>query len=287
MCLLWTADLNSVAELLYLLAQTHYENFPVGSFLLPREFRRPIRLVYAFARVADDLADEGEQSEQSRLKNLDLWEGELKRALTGEKGSDFFRELAGVIARYSIPPLLFSELIEAFRMDARGTTYDTFEAVKFYCRHSANPVGRILLHLFDSATEELCSYSDAICTALQLTNFWQDLSVDIKRNRVYIPLEDFERFDLTLEDLRCGAGTGRIRPLLKFQVERTNQFFLDGMPLLRWVDKRFAFELRLTVYGGLRILKKVAAQNYDTLHQRPTLSNYDRALLFARSLLIR
>ena len=279
--------MNFAAEPLHLLAQTHYENFPVGSFLLPREYRKPIRMIYAFARVADDLADEGDRPKESRLKDLDQWEGELKRALAGGKGGDFFRELTGVVSRYSIPPSLFSDLIEAFRMDARGTTYDTFEAVKFYCRHSANPIGRILLHLFNCAAEELCIYSDAICTALQLTNFWQDLSVDIERNRVYIPREDFERFGLTPEDLRRGAGTDRIRALLRFQVDRTKEYFLDGMPLLRSIDKRFAFELRLTVNGGMRILKKVEAQNYDTLHERPSLSNYDRALLFARSLLIR
>ncbi len=272
---------------LHLLAQSHYENFPVGSFLLPRELRRPIRLVYAFARVADDLADEGGDSEQTRLLKLDQWEDELTNALAGENQSNFFQELAQVISSCSIPSSLFTELIEAFRMDARGTTYDTFEEVLFYCRHSANPVGRILLHLFHSATEELCSYSDAICTALQLTNFWQDLSVDIERNRVYIPNEDLERFGLTLEDLRRNAGTGKLPSLLKYQVDRTRKLFLEGMPLLGLIDKRFALELRLTVHGGMRILEKIAAQNYDTLRRRPSLSNVDRVLLFGRSLLTR
>jgi squalene synthase HpnC len=276
-----------VEQPLHLLAQSHYENFPVGSYLLPRQIRGPIRLIYAFARVADDLADEGDETKETRLLRLNQWEWELRSAIAGGDGSSFFRELAKAISLHSVPASLFSDLIEAFRMDARGTTYDTFERVEFYCRHSANPVGRILLHLFDSATEELCRYSDAICTALQLTNFWQDLSVDIERKRVYIPREDLERFGLTLDDLRHKAGTGAISPLLRFQVDRTRKFFDEGMPLLRLIDKRFALELRLTVNGGMRILDKIAAQNYDTLRRRPSLSAFDRVVLFVRSFLVR
>jgi len=276
-----------VEQKLDLLAKSHYENFPVGSFLLPRELRRPIRLVYAFARVADDLADEGDDSEQTRLLKLDQWEGELQKAISGEKGSAFFAELAHVISSYAIPPSLFFDLIEAFRMDARGTAYETFEDVRFYCRHSANPVGRILLHLFNSPTAELCSYSDDICTALQLTNFWQDLSIDIERNRVYIPSEDFVRFGLLPGELRRNAGTGKLTQLLKYQVDRTRQIFLEGMPLLRLIDERFALELRMTVNGGMKILEKIAAQDYDTLRRRPSLSTFDRVHLLVRSLLTR
>jgi len=276
-----------VEQKLNSLAQSHYENFPVGSFLLPRELRRPIRLIYAFARVADDLADEGADAEETRLRKLDEWEGELNGALGGGGGSSFFTELAQVITSNSIPSSLFSDLIEAFRMDARGATYETFDMVEFYCRHSANPIGRILLHLLGSAKRELFVYSDAICTALQLTNFWQDLSVDIERNRVYIPSEDLARFGLTLEDLRQNAGTGKLPHLLKYQVDRTRNFFLKGMPLLRLIDRRFALELRMTVNGGLKILEKIEAQNYDILRRRPSISTLDRALLLGRSLLIR
>ena len=269
------------------LAQSHYENFPVGSFLLPRDLRRPIRLVYAFARAADDMADEGNDPMEARLAKLDAWEAGLKHAMGGNRESSFFFELSGIIASHSIPPSLFFDLVEAFRMDARGRVYQTFKDVEFYCRHSANPVGRILLHLFGSPTDELCVYSDAICTALQLTNFWQDLSVDIDRNRVYIPQEDLERFGLTREDLRRKDGTGSLVPLLKYQVDRTRHFFLEGMPLLHLIDRRFALELRLTVNGGLQILRKIEAQQYDTLRRRPVLSAVDRAFLFGRSLVAR
>jgi squalene synthase HpnC len=276
-----------VVNSLQLLAETHYENFPVGSFLLPKEFRGPIRLVYAFARVADDIADEGNDSKETRLQRLDEWDGEFRRALASDTGISFLQELAKAVNKFAIPPSLFFDLVEAFRMDAGGRDYITFDDLLFYCRHSANPVGRILLHIFDCANDETRKFSDAICTALQLANFWQDLSVDIKRNRVYIPHDDFERFGLTADDLRIGRGTDAIRPLLKYQVERTKKFFLDGAPLFRLIDKRFALELRLTYHGGMRILEKVEHLGYDTLHHRPVLSQYDRALIVIRSLLTR
>jgi phytoene synthase len=276
-----------VAAPLFLLAETHYENFPVGSFFLSKEFRAPIRLVYAFARVADDIADEGNDSKEARLQRLDDWEGEFKKALAGEIGIPFFQELAETVVKYAIPPSLFFDLIAAFRMDASGRDYSTFEDLLFYCRHSANPVGRILLHIFKCANDETCRLSDSICTALQLANFWQDLSIDIKRNRVYIPREDFERFGPTADDLRSGRGTDAIQPLLKYQVERTKKLFLAGRPLFRLIDKRFALELRLTYHGGMRILEKVEHLGYDTLYHRPVLSRFDWALIVIRSLLTR
>jgi phytoene synthase len=276
-----------VVKSLQSLAETHYENFPVGSFLLPKEFREPIRLVYAFARVADDIADEGNDSKETRLQRLDEWEGEFRRMLAGDTRISFFQELEETANKYAIPPSLFFDLIEAFRMDAGGRDYSTFEDLLFYCRHSANPVGRILLHIFNCANDETGKFSDMICTALQLTNFWQDLSVDIKRNRVYIPHEDFERFGLTADDLKSGGGTDAVRPLLKFQVERTKKLFLGGRPLFRLIDKRFALELRLTYHGGMRMLEKVEHLAYDTLHHRPVLSRFDWALIVIRSLLVR
>ena len=276
-----------MAKGLQLLAETHYENFPVGSFLLPKEFRPPIRLVYAFARVADDIADEGNDSKETRLQRLDDWEGEFRKSLAGRATVPFFRELAEVVAHYAIPESLFLDLIAAFRMDAAGKEYLTFEDLLFYCRHSANPVGRILLHIFDCANDETCRLSDSICTALQLANFWQDLSVDIKRNRVYIPRDDLQRFGLTADDLRNGGGTAAIPALLKFQVERTKKLFLDGKPLFRLIDRHFALELRLTYHGGVRILEKVEHLGYNTLSRRPVITNVDRALIAIRSLLSR
>jgi squalene synthase HpnC len=278
---------ETVAKPLQSIARTHYENFPVGSFLLPKELRKPIHLVYAFARVADDIVDEGDASEETRLTLLYEWENQLKRALAREKSDNFFRELADMIAEYAIPPSLLSDLITAFRMDARGTEYDSFDDLKFYCRHSANPIGRILLHVLGCADETNCRLSDAVCTALQLTNFWQDLGIDIKRNRDYIPNEDFRRFGVTKEDLRLDGGTGKVRPLLKYQVDRTREFFLEGKALIHSINKKFAFELKLTHYGGMRMLEKIELMQYDTLHRRPALSKFDWAVILMRSLTTR
>ncbi|MGA9406377.1 MAG: squalene synthase HpnC [Bacteroidota bacterium] len=276
-----------MAKPLQLLAETHYENFPVASFILSKEFKGPIRLVYAFARVADDIADEGKDSKETRLQRLSEWEGEFVKALAGEISIPFFQELAETVVKYSIPQSLFFDLIAAFQMDCIGREYNTFEDLLFYCRHSANPVGRILLHIFSCANDKTCSLSDAICTSLQLTNFWQDLSIDIKRNRVYIPREDFERFGLTAGDLRSGSGTDNVRLLLKFQVERTKKLFLDGKSLFGLIDKRFAFDLRLTYHGGVRILEKIESDDYSVLHHRPALSKYDWALIGIRSFIAR
>lgn len=272
-------------ESLQSLARTHYENFPVGSYFLPRKFRVPIRLVYAFARVADDIADEGDETMDSRLQRLDGWEEELNRGLRSESENPFFVELGEAIRTFRIPPSLFSDLITAYRMDARGTGYRTFDELLIYCRHSANPVGRILLHIFGCIGEESSRQSDAICTALQLTNFWQDLSVDIKRNRDYIPASDIAQFGLTKEALR--RGSGQVGPMVKFQIERTRRLFLEGSPLLRSIDRRFSFELRLTYHGGMRILEKVESLGDAIISRRPSLSKYDWALVFARSFLNR
>lgn len=273
-----------MAESLQSLARTHYENFPVGSYFIVKELREPFHLVYAFARVADDIADESDAGTEARTALLDEWEGRLKRALAGGESDRFFRDLAEMIGSYSIPPLLFYDLISAFRMDAKRTEYDTFDDLKFYCRHSANPIGRILLYILGSAQEGNCRFSDAICTALQLTNFWQDLSIDIKRNRLYIPREDCLRFGVTRDELKGERGTDPVRQLLKFEVERTRQLFLEGRPLTDSVGKRFSFELKLTMNGGLRILEKIEAMHYDTLHRRPVLSKLDWVLIAIRSL---
>lgn len=276
-----------MAESLQSLARSHYENFPVGSFFLPKELRKPIHLVYAFARVADDIADEGGASQETRLTLLDEWENQLKRGLAGEQCDSFFRELTAMIVEYAIPSSLFSDLITAFRMDATGTEYETFSDLRFYCRHSANPIGRIVLYILGCADEDNCRLSDALCTALQLTNFWQDIGIDIKRNRDYIPHEDCDRFGVTKEDLKIDRGTAKVRALLKYQVDRTKELFLEGKPLERSIDKKFHLELKLTLNGGMRILERIELMQYDTFHHRPTLTKFDWALIFFRSLTTR
>ena len=260
------------------LASQHYENFPVGSFFLPSSIRRPIHLIYAFARVADDIADEGNLPEAARIQQLDVWESSLLRAIAGESVDAFFNELAGVISHHSLTTVYFRDLITAFRMDARSTQYRTFEDLLFYCRHSANPIGRLLLELFGGVTEESLAASDALCTALQLTNFWQDLSVDTQRERLYIPMEDLERFGCA--HMQSGP---ELRSLVEFQVRRTRDIFGTGRALIASAPRTLRFETTLTWHGGMRILEKIESQNYDSMQQRPALSLGDKFLIFARA----
>jgi squalene synthase HpnC len=267
-------DLNKLSSL----ASDHYENFPVGSFFLPARLRGPIHLIYAFARVADDIADEGNLPEAARIQQLDMRESSLLRAIAGESVDPFFNELAGVISHHALTPGHFRDLITAFRMDARSTRYRTFEDLLFYCRHSANPIGRLLLELFGGATEESFAASDALCTALQLTNFWQDISVDTQRERLYIPMEDLERFGCA--HMQSGP---ELRSLVEFQVRRTRKIFEAGRALIALAPRTLRFETALTWHGGMRILEKIETLNYDSMQQRPALSLGDKFLVFARA----
>ncbi len=275
---------------LEILATTHYENFPVASVFIPKRYRKALRLIYAFARVADDFADEGNAGVEERLERLDKWETALHDALTGTAVNVFFQSLAEVIRNFEIPVKLFDDLLTAFRMDARGLHCATFDDLAFYCRHSANPVGRIVLHLFGSAGGQNCLWADDICTALQLTNFWQDISVDIQKKRVYIPDEDFERFGCSRKSSEAGLSgitEQQCRLLMEFEVERTRQLFTKGSPLLQSVDAKLSFQLKLTWYGGMRVLEKIEQRHGVTFYRRPALNLFDTALIFTRSLLHR
>ncbi len=266
------------------LAARHYENFPVGSLFIPRELRRPVHLVYAFARVADDMADEGDLGADERLRRLDRWEGSLLKALEEGEGTGFFRDLAEIVAARQLPVELFRDLVEAFRMDARSTRYASFDDLLCYCRRSANPVGRIMLRLFKCESTERDELSDDICTALQLANFWQDLSVDTKRNRFYIPDEDFARFGVDPAELAAGGKGPSVRALGKFEVERTRTLFLRGERLLKLVPRRLRFELLLIWHGGMRILEKIERMEFDTTTRRPALTRWDRGVVLVRAL---
>lgn len=266
------------------LAQTHYENFPVGSFLIPREFRNVVHRIYAFARTADDLADEGERSTEERLRLLGEWEGLLRKHLSGEGADGFFADLAKDVRTYGLDPRSLSELITAFRMDAEGRRYRTFDELRGYCRYSAEPVGRLMLDLFRGRSEENDRMSDDICTALQLTNFWQDISVDTARNRLYIPRDELTGFGLSEEDLRNGTETERFTALMRFQVERTRGLFMAGRPLIGRVPERFRKELSLTWHGGMRVLHRIERMGFDTRRRRPALTVFDKAAILFTTL---
>jgi phytoene synthase len=266
------------------LASAHYENFPVASRFLPPETRPALAAVYAFAREADDMADEGALSPEERLARLNDWQHRLDRALKGNADHPVFTALADTIDRYAIPRQLFDDLLTAFRWDVTRHRYASFEDLLGYCRCSANPVGRIVLRVFRDADPQHASFSDSLCTALQLTNFWQDVRIDLGKGRVYIPLEDFRRFRYTEGDLQGSVVDDRFRALLRFEVERTREMFRDGKPLVREAIRGLRLELALTWNGGISILRMIERSGYDVLGGRPRLRLHNKLSVLIRSL---
>jgi len=253
------------------LARSHYENFTIGSLFLPRPLSQHIYNIYAFSRYADDLADEG-VSPAANLRRLSAWEQQLLQCYPGEPQHPIFVALADTIQTFDIPLQLFRDLLAAFRQDQTTTRYNSFADLLNYCRNSANPVGRIYLYLFRLTDPERFIFSDAICTALQLTNFWQDIVVDRRKGRVYLPQEDCARFGCREEDLDQQTTSADLRRLLQFEVERTQQLFDQGKTLLPMVPPQPRFEIRLFIRGGEAILEAIRQQQYDVLSHRPKLS---------------
>jgi squalene synthase HpnC len=266
------------------LAQQHYENFPVGSFFIPKRYRRPIHLIYAFSRVADDIADEGNMLPETRIASLDAWERSMEKALHGETEDDFFTELAAVIREFELSPQLLKDLLIAFRKDASNPRYDSFDELLEYCRYSANPIGRLLLQIFKCSNADTERYSDRICTALQLANFWQDISVDTGRNRFYIPRLELSKFGLSESDITASSNQEAFKALMKHLVERTEAFLNEGKPLLDIAPKVLRFEMRLIWHGGMTILQKIRSVQYDTRFFRPALTKIDKAAIFFKAL---
>jgi phytoene synthase len=271
------------------LARKHYENFPVGSLLIPGDRRRHVYSVYAFARIADDFADEGyetgELTEAERLAALDDWERRLEDCYRGRADHPVFVALAETVRELRLPVELFSGLLSAFKQDVARRRYADFDEVLDYCSRSANPVGRLVLLLFGYRDERLNELSDSICTALQLANFWQDVEVDIRKDRVYLPQNEMSRFGVSDDDLRNKRFSEAYAALLRFQVERTWELFNRGKSLPNLVRGRLAFELRLTWLGGTRILERIEEMGYDTLNARPRISTGDKIALLVKALL--
>jgi len=264
------------------MARNHYENFPVASLLLPKQQRPFVAAIYAFARTADDFADEGELPPQERLALLDDWGYKLEAALHGKPEGPVFIALAETLTRTRLPVEPLRDLLTAFRMDVTTKRFQTFDDLLFYCRHSANPVGRIVLHLFNQADTENVALSDRICTGLQLANFWQDFYVDWGRGRLYVPLEDLRRFGYNEGDIAEKALNDRFRALMKFEVDRARDFLVAGLPLPQRVGGRLKWELDLTIRGGTGILDRIAAADFDVMYQRPAFRAIDKArMIFA------
>lgn len=267
------------------LARAHYENFPVASVLLPARMRPHIAAIYAFARTADDYADEPGREPAERIALLDDWEAQLRDAARGAPGQNpVFTALADTMERCELPAGLFSDLLSAFRQDVTVHRYPSWPDVMDYCRRSANPVGRLVLGVAGVRDEETHRASDAVCTALQLANFWQDFGRDFRNGRIYVPAEEMARHGASEAELTEDTLSPAWRAALRSSVERTHALFASGRSVADRVRGRLRWELRATWLGGVRILEKIAAQNYDTLHVRPQLTKADVPLIALKAL---
>jgi len=258
------------------LARSHYENFPVASFFLPARLRNPVAAIYAFARTADDIADEGNASADERLQQLDAMELELQ-AIDSDATPDvpLYQALADTIARNNLPIVLFRDLLSAFRQDVHKNRYADFGEVMDYCRRSANPVGRLLLHLTRQASDHNLALSDALCSALQLVNFLQDIEQDYRENgRIYIPQDEMQRFAINEEDIEQRRNSFQLRLLVQHQIQRASKLLRAGSPLGKVLKGRFGLELRAIILGGARTLEKLYQQ--EDMFSRPRLDGADR-----------
>ncbi len=267
------------------IVRSHYENFPVASFILPKHLRRPISVIYAFARNADDFADEGDWDADTRLAKLKDYDDKLDKIASKQELDDpVFIALADVIKQHALPLQLFHDLITAFRLDVTKTRYKDINDVWDYCRYSANPVGRLLLHLTKEDSAENLERSDAICSALQLINFLQDIEQDLsENNRIYLPQQDMLRFQVSEDQLKEKLSNDAMLKLIQQQILYAREKMLFGKPLGRAVRGRFGFQLRIMINGGLRVLELLEKQQHD-LFSRPRLGKRDWMKMIWRSL---
>jgi squalene synthase HpnC len=264
------------------LTESHYENFHVATWFLPKRLRPHFQSIYAYCRISDDLGDEVGDARQS-LALLDFWNGELDACYRGEARHPVFVALAETIRVCSIPQKPFADLLVAFRQDQRVMRYRTMDDVFGYCQYSANPVGHLVLYACGYRDPELFALSDFTCTALQLANFWQDVREDDRRGRVYLPLADMERFEVTEQQIHERQFSSEFRNLMQYEVTFAQNLFAQGLPLVNRVDKELAVDLALFSRGGQEILRAIARQNYDVLRARPAISKPCKAALLLRA----
>jgi squalene synthase HpnC len=266
------------------LARTHYENFSVATWFLPKRLRQDFLNVYAYCRISDDLGDEvGDPA--LALSLLDEWQTELDACYAGTPRHPVFVALAETVRKFEIPKHEFSDLLVAFRQDQTVTRFETFDEVLAYCRYSANPVGHLVLYLCGYHDAERQQLSDYTCTALQLANFWQDVTVDYAKGRIYLPLEDLRRYSVSEQDVQQNRNTSAFCEMMKFEVERARQWFDRGLPLINKVYKELAVDIELFTRGGQEILKAIERQNYAVLGCRPVISKPRKLALVARAAL--
>jgi squalene synthase HpnC len=279
----------------------HYENFPVASLLLPKETRPHVAALYAFARTADDYADEPPEPitksrdgllstedevavEKWRYKRLNQWDQQFKKALAEKPAPPILQAFAHTVRTFQIPPDLPLALLSAFRMDVSARRYSTWNSLLYYCRHSANPVGRMVLFIHGIREEKLHCYSDFICSGLQLINFWQDSSIDLEKGRLYYPKLEMKKAGVSENQLLKLQDSPSVRALVKNLADFTEVYFRQGAPLLEKVEGRLKLELRATFLGGQGILNKIRRMDYNVLRNRPTLNPLDKTLLVLKTL---
>src|ERR1700734_187252 len=266
------------------LASSHYENFSVATWFLPRRLRQHFVNVYAYCRISDDLGDEvGDPS--ASLALLDQWQAELDACYAGTPRHPVFVALAETVRQFKIPQHEFSDLLRAFRQDQTITRFETFNDVLAYCRYSANPVGHLVLYLCGYHDAERQQLSDYTCTALQLANFWQDVTIDYAKGRMYLPLEDLRRYSVSEEDLQQNRNTPEFCEMMKFEVARAREWFERGLPLVKKVDKELAVDLELFTRGGQEILNAIERQDFAVLGRRPVISKPRKLALVAQAAL--
>jgi squalene synthase HpnC len=266
------------------LARTHYENFSVATWFLPKKLRQDFFNVYAYCRISDDLGDEVGDATAS-LALLDQWQSELDACYVGNPKHPVFVALAETVRKFQIPKHEFSDLLIAFRRDQTTTRFETFNDVLSYCRYSANPVGHLVLYLCGYNDAERQQLSDYTCTALQLANFWQDVTVDYQKGRIYLPLEDMRRFNVSEDDILCSRNTPAFCGLMNFEVTRAREWFDRGLPLIEKVSKDLALDIELFSRGGQEILNAIERQNFAVLGNRPVISKPRKLALVARAAL--
>jgi len=264
------------------LAKSHYENFSVATWFLPARLRQHFYNVYSYCRIADDLGDEVGDTRQS-LELLDLWEAELRACYSGSPKHPVFVALSDTVRKFGIPQHEFSDLLIAFRQDQTVTRFPTFDDVLGYCRYSANPVGHLVLYLCGYSDRERQQLSNYTCTALQLSNFWQDVVRDYEKGRIYFPQEDLHRFGVAEEDIAQRRATPQFIALMKFEVERTREWFSRGLPLPEKVSRELSVDILLFSRGGQEILNAIEKQGFDVLHRRPVISKPRKLWLVARA----
>ncbi len=278
-------SLENVYNAAIKVAKEHYENFPVVSFFLSAELIPHVAMVYKFARTADDIADEGSLPKAERLKRLEEFRNNFRLAIKGEYANVFWEGIVNTIRKLNLSEDYFFDLLEAFEQDINKTRYATMDELLSYCNKSANPIGRILLEMFNIRDEDSRRQSDFICTALQLTNMWQDISVDLLKGRIYLPKETITKFNVSEEEIIKRKHSEEFGKMMESLVKYTESLFYRGKGLLNKLPFKFKIQITATIYGGLKILKKIDKINFKLLNYKVKLNKIDYLLIFIKSLL--